>query len=80
MTTFLARAVAFVALLGLSGAAVTSAAETQRIPVFFLQGEQLIQVTRPGTSPANAVRQLVAGPTRAEAARGIRTYVPSGTT
>jgi len=39
MTSFLARAVAFVALLGLSGAAVTSAAETQRIPVFFLQPE-----------------------------------------
>jgi N-acetylmuramoyl-L-alanine amidase len=75
------RVVALVALLGLGGAASTSAAEARAgVPVFFLQGEQLKQVTRTGTSPTDAVRQLVAGPTRAEKARGIRTYVPSGTT
>jgi len=80
MTTFLARAVAVVALLGLSAVGATSAADKQGVPVFFLEGEQLIQVQRAGSSPADAVRRLVVGPTRAEVKRGVRTYVPKGTT
>jgi peptidoglycan hydrolase-like protein with peptidoglycan-binding domain len=44
--------------------------------VFFLRGEQLAQVPRAGTTPAAALRQLIAGPTRAEHARGFRSYVP----
>jgi L,D-transpeptidase-like protein/putative peptidoglycan binding protein/sporulation and spore germination protein len=67
------------ALLGLIGAAPTPAAQERGVQVFFLQGEQLVAVTRPGTSTADAVRQLLAGPRRTDAARGIRTYVPKGT-
>jgi hypothetical protein len=47
--------------------------------VYFLQGEQLARVTRPGTTPLDAVRQLIAGPTRAEVGLGFRTYLPAGT-
>lgn len=57
----------------------SGAPASDRVPVYFLQGEQLIRVTRPGASPADAVRQLIAGPSSREAARQIRTYVPSGT-
>jgi peptidoglycan hydrolase-like protein with peptidoglycan-binding domain len=49
------------------------------VRVAFLQGEQLARVTRPGTTAADAVRQLIAGPTRAEVKRGYRTYIPAGT-
>ena len=59
---------------------VTPGATAQsRVPVFFLQGEQLVRVDRPGTTPLDAVRSLVAGPTRAEVGKGFRTYVPAGT-
>jgi Sporulation and spore germination len=44
-----------------------------------VQGEQLVHVARPGTTPTDAVRQLMAGTTRSEARRGLRTYVPAGT-
>jgi peptidoglycan hydrolase-like protein with peptidoglycan-binding domain len=47
--------------------------------VYFLQGEQLARVSRPGATPLDAVRQLIAGPTRAEVGLGFRTYVPAGT-
>jgi hypothetical protein len=60
--------------------ATTSAASmAPRVPVYFVQGEQLVQVMRQGGTPEAAVRQLVAGPTAAEVKRGLRTYVPSGT-
>ena len=49
------------------------------VRVAFLQGEQLARVRRPGATAADAMRQLLAGPTRAEIARGFRTYVPAGT-
>jgi hypothetical protein len=59
---------------------VTSAAPAQtHVSVYFLRGEQLAQVSRPGTTPLDAVRQLIAGPTRAERKLGFRTYVPVGT-
>jgi sporulation and spore germination protein/L,D-transpeptidase-like protein/putative peptidoglycan binding protein len=63
------------------GVFATTAAAAPRapVPVFFLQGEQLAAVTRPAATPADAVRQLVAGPTPAEVRRGFRTYVPAGT-
>src|SRR5580765_2306524 len=64
------------ALLVLVGPA---AAKARGVQVFFLQGEQLVPVTRPGTSTTEAVRQLLAGPRKAEAARGIRTYIAKGT-
>ncbi len=47
--------------------------------VYFLQGEQLVAVSRPGGTLRTAVTALLAGPTRAEKARQFRTYVPSGT-
>jgi len=62
----------------LVGPAAAPAAPAVRI--FFLQGEQLVGVARPGSSTTSAVRQLLAGPRKAEAARGMRTYVPKGTT
>jgi len=65
--------------LGLVAVATAPAAPTRnRVPVFFLQGEQLVRVSRPGVTPADALRQLVSGPTRAEIKSGVRTYVPRG--
>lgn len=60
-------------------ATASAAASTSHVPVFFLQGEQLVQVMRPGGTPVDAVHQLVSGLTRAETRRGLRTYVPRGT-
>ena len=59
----------------------TAAAGTpeHRVAVFFLHGEQLGRTTRPGAGAVDAVRQLLAGPTRAEARDGFRTYIPSRT-
>jgi peptidoglycan hydrolase-like protein with peptidoglycan-binding domain len=55
------------------------AAGQPRVSVYFVQGEQLVRVTRPGTTALDAVRQLIAGPTQAERGRGFRTYVPAAT-
>jgi peptidoglycan hydrolase-like protein with peptidoglycan-binding domain len=76
-------ATAFVALVAVAvllaiGAASASAARPQR-SIFFVQGEQLAAVARPGATATDALRQLIAGPTRAERARGFRTYLPAGT-
>jgi peptidoglycan hydrolase-like protein with peptidoglycan-binding domain len=65
------------ALVAIAGAAAAPAAP--QVAVFFLKGEQLTRVMRPGASPADAVRRLMAGPTRAELRRGVRTYLPAGT-
>lgn len=75
------RALVFAALAGAIAVTPTSGAQTNaRVPVYFLKGEQLFRVSRPGASPAAAVRQLVEGPTAREAKGEIRTYVPHGTT
>jgi hypothetical protein len=66
MKTILACAGTLAAFLGLLG----SADGARGVHVYFLQGEQLVAVTRPGASTAGAVRQLLAGPRSAEAARG----------
>jgi hypothetical protein len=68
-------AVVILAAASLPGAA--TAAPT--VKVWFLQGEQVIAVDRPGSTAEDAIRQLLAGPTAAEAKRGIRTYVPART-
>ena len=74
-----------VAGLALAIAAVVSAgapsaeSQTAAARVYFLQGEQMVAVTRGGSTARAAVAALLAGPTRAEAARQFRTYVPSGT-
>ena len=59
---------------------VSSAASAQsRVSVYFLRGEQLASVQRAGRTPLDTMRQLIAGPTRREAGRGFRTYLPTGT-
>jgi peptidoglycan hydrolase-like protein with peptidoglycan-binding domain len=75
---FLAALVAIAATWAAIGAMPAATAQP-RVPVYFLQGEQLARVDRPGTTPLDAVRLLIAGPTRAEVVRGFRTYVPAGT-
>ena len=72
---------ALVVLLLVFAATVASsaAAAEPHVSVFFLRGEQLAHVTRPGTTALDAARQLVAGPTRAETAAGFRSYLPGGT-
>jgi hypothetical protein len=49
------------------------------LQVSFLRGEQLMRTPRPGRTPLDGVRQLLTGPTSAEAATGLRTYIPAGT-
>src|SRR5262249_11576497 len=62
-------------LLAIGAQATTAAATTEgTLRVAFLRGEQLAQVSRRGTSPHDAVRALIAGPTAAEHSRGFRTY------
>lgn len=46
--------------------------------VYFLQGEQTVTAVRPGTGVESAVAALIAGPSAAERARGIRSQVPAG--
>jgi hypothetical protein len=62
-----------------AAAAIPAAAPPPHVSVFLLRGEQLAHVTRPGTTPLEAVRQLIAGPTRTEVKLGFRTYLPAGT-
>src|SRR4051812_7836930 len=62
-----------------AGSAAFAQPRANGVSVFFLRGEQLARVSRPGTTPADAVRQLIAGPTAAEVKLGYRTYVPRAT-
>lgn len=71
------RALLVAAIIALSLAA--PAVAQARVDVYFLHGEQLSAVKRPGESALDAIRQLLAGPTAREYARGVRTYVPAGT-
>src|SRR3954452_7567351 len=59
--------------------ATASAATPGRVSVFFVRGEQLASVQRPGTTALDAMRQLVAGPTPEETRKGFRTYLPRST-
>ena len=79
-STLLALGLAAIALHTASATVGTAAAAgLPQVSVYFVQGEQLVPVKRPGTTALDAVRQLVAGPTRAERGLGFRTYVPAGT-
>jgi sporulation and spore germination protein/L,D-transpeptidase-like protein/putative peptidoglycan binding protein len=49
------------------------------VRIYFVQGEQLSPVRRPGKTALDAVGQLIAGPTRTERHGGYRTYVPADT-
>jgi lipoprotein-anchoring transpeptidase ErfK/SrfK len=70
-----------VLLLGVPAAAhFAPAAGTQpTVKAWFLHGEQMEAVSRSGTTVEDALRQLLRGPTRAEAKRGVESYVPTGT-
>jgi hypothetical protein len=56
-----------------------SSAAAAPLKIWFLQGEQMVSVQRPGSTAADAVTALFAGPTTAEQRQGFRTYVPPGT-
>ncbi len=65
----------------LAGLWVTPAATAGApvVRVFFLQGEQLVAVDRPGSTIREAVTALIEGPTAEESERNVRSYVPSET-
>jgi len=72
MTRALRRAGTLAAAAVLAAAGQVAAAQK----VQFLQGEQVVGVTRPGGTVQTAVAALLKGPTAAERARGIRTQIP----
>ena len=49
------------------------------VKVAFLQGEQVVYVDRPGSTLQQALTGLLAGPTKNEAAKKIKTQIPGGT-
>jgi lipoprotein-anchoring transpeptidase ErfK/SrfK len=69
-------AVALSALSLLAAGAVPAMADVR---VSLVQGEQNVTVTRPGDGLQAAMAALLAGPTPAERARQIRTYIPPRT-
>jgi hypothetical protein len=75
----LAAGVIALAAALVAGIPVAAAPAQGRLQVFFLRGEQLAAVSRPGSSAEDAVRALVAGPTAAERAEGFRTNIPRST-
>ena len=71
----------------LAAAASSSAAEASKqqegaatVKVAFLQGEQLVYLDRPGANLRAALTALLAGPTKAEAKRDIKSQIPMGST
>jgi Sporulation and spore germination/L,D-transpeptidase catalytic domain/Putative peptidoglycan binding domain len=68
------------AVVGLACIAAAPAATAKsHVKVYFLRGEQLASVQRVGSGPLDAMRQLIAGPTRAEVEQGFRSYLPPRT-
>jgi lipoprotein-anchoring transpeptidase ErfK/SrfK len=63
----------------LPASAPAGEAKASAVQVYFLQGEQLIPVSRPGSTLRASVTALLAGPTRGETARQFRSLVPNGT-
>jgi hypothetical protein len=74
-----ARVAALAVLVALALQPQAPAATSSTVGIAFLQGEQLAQVRRPGATPEDAVRALLAGPTSKEKAASFRTYVPART-
>ena len=72
-----AMALCTAALLSAAAPAAGSGAATTH--VYFLQGEQLVPVSRPGSTLRATLTSLLAGPSKAEAAKQFRTLVPAGT-
>jgi spore germination protein GerM len=81
LTRFLRVAALVLAIVAAATAAAapTEGSQAASVRVYFLQGEQLVAVTRSGSTVKAAVTALLAGPTRAETAKQFRTYVLSGT-
>jgi lipoprotein-anchoring transpeptidase ErfK/SrfK len=73
-----------VAVLGtLAVAAPGRAAETQKVKLYFTTGEQFRTVERdivPGSKVFRTIDALLAGPTKAEKAKGFDTQIPKGVT
>jgi len=71
------------AILGVAALAVMASAApagaAPSVKVFFGKGDQLVAVQRPGSTLQEALQALIAGPTPAEQATTIRSYVPAGT-
>ena len=66
-------------ILALAGLSAGAAGTATTVKVFFAQGEQLVAVQRPGATVQDALTALVEGPTAAETAESLRSYVPPGT-
>jgi hypothetical protein len=64
--------------VALPASAPAGASQAGSVRVYFLQGEQLVPVRRPGSTARAAVTALLAGPSRAEKAKQFRTYIPAG--
>jgi lipoprotein-anchoring transpeptidase ErfK/SrfK len=64
-------------LLLVAAATAGSASASGTVKVFFGQGDQLVPVVQPGTTVDDALAALIAGPTAAQKAKGMRTYVPA---
>ena len=73
-------ALALAALVAVAATAAVASPGAATVKVWFLKGEQMTTVTRPGSTAQEAVAALLAGPTAAEAKAGVETYVPAGTT
>ena len=69
-----------VAAVTVTGVSAASNAATATVKVWFLQGEQMVGIDRPGSTAREAMDHLLAGPAAAEVKRGVRTYLPKGTT
>jgi peptidoglycan hydrolase-like protein with peptidoglycan-binding domain len=82
--SLLRRALAALLVVAVAAAGLTAAAPAGRnaagtVDVWFLKGEQVVAIPKPGSSAEDAIRALLAGPTAAELKTGVRTYVPDGT-
>ena len=78
----LARIILFSATLAtaaLAAATGGSSSPSATVKVAFLQGEQVVTVTRNGSTLRQAIAALLAGPTAAEQRREIASAVPTGT-
>jgi lipoprotein-anchoring transpeptidase ErfK/SrfK len=82
------RALVLLAAVAVALAAATAAAaaperveraDGETIKVYFLLGEQLLAVERPGATVQDAMRALLAGPSAEESANGVNSSIPGGT-
>ena len=79
LTAWALGALAILAALALLALPAQGAQSPGTVQVWFLKGEQMSAVNRPGSTVQEAITQLLQGPTAAEKKAGVRTYVPAGT-